>query len=587
MLPRHTDQATQVPHIIAPIQDGGYDYFAQLFIWHRRELSGVILYFIFLMMMILSLPPVRRRFYEFFAFTHIILGMAFFGVIWWHIKGEFASPIYIYATVGIFVFSNILRIVHRNRSFLRGNPLCKCGWNGALGGFPTKIEQLPGKITKLTVDVPACMRWKPGRHSYIRMPRISIFGNHPFTIASIPSTSSHEPNQLVFLIRAHAGFTRVLSQRAALHQQHPAPITSGHNSTSSSTSNVPLLVEKSKHASFSDLEAQAPRLGYSPLRTIVDGTYGTYTGPLHRTFDTVVLIAAGTGITAALPYALDLSVRMRDAALTGGSMACAVRDVRLVWTVRDAAWVGWVRAELDRCVANANEGAARARAWRHGGSAPLPGRVVVDVYVTGKRETPAPSAMVSQQDIIYTPPTAEEPLKSPSAALDAPPPAPFFRDTPATRSQADRSRWSSAETIRVSMGSPPPPPPPRPSNCSSIYSIAGLQQQQRSSLTPCRVVPGGGGACQCCRQYSWRSCHSRTNSTAEKTSALNVKYERPVVSELLPSLVSSLRGGRAFVMGCGPEGLKIELGNVMAGLQKRVVRGEMEKVVLHMETFGW
>lgn len=41
--------------------------------------------------MLLSIPAVRRRFYEFFVFTHIFLGVSFFGLLWWHIKGEYAS----------------------------------------------------------------------------------------------------------------------------------------------------------------------------------------------------------------------------------------------------------------------------------------------------------------------------------------------------------------------------------------------------------------------------------------------------------------------------------------------------------------
>ncbi|GME37512.1 putative ferric reductase protein [Neofusicoccum parvum] len=616
-----------VPHIVAPIKDGGGDYMAQLFIAHKRELSGVILYFIFLVMMVLSVPWVRRRFYEFFAFTHIILGMAFFGVLWWHIKGEYASPIYIYSTVGIFVLSNLLRIVHRNRSFLRGNPLCKCGWEGALGGFPTKFEQLPGNITKVTVDVPASMRWKPGRHSYIRMPRIAVFGNHPFTVASIPSTSPNEPNQLVFLIRAHAGFTRSLAQSAALHQP-PSPVSSPPISTLSSTSNVPLLMEKQQQQlpALSDLEAQRPRhplssTPHAPIRTIVDGTYGTYTGPLHRTFDTVVLIAAGTGITAALPHALDLAARMRDAALLPPANPdhCAVRDIRLVWTVRDEAWVGWVRRELELAVSNANEGASRARAWKGASGARsgvVPGRIVVDVYVTGKRETPAATPMASQASI--APPPQQQQQQTPvtrpaqatrtsqaeglgidaSSAVEArrlcetPAPAPpYYRDyvfTPAARAQVDRSRWSSAEIIRISDDGW------QPSACSSLYSQCGLvgsppppppsqqQQPQQQTMLARAASRALFGACQCCRHRSLQEGQRNINA-----SSLNVKYERPVVRELLPRLITSLRGGRAFVMGCGPEGLKIELGNAVAGMQARVASGEMERVVLHMETFGW
>ncbi|KAL6351945.1 hypothetical protein LRP88_14757 [Fusarium phalaenopsidis] len=60
--------------------------------------------------------------------------------------------------------------------------------------------------------------------------------------------------------------------------------------------------------------------------------------------------------------------------------------------------------------------------------------------------------------------------------------------------------------------------------------------------------------------------------------------QRPVMKEVIPKLVNS---GRVLVLGCGPESLKIDLSNAVAGLQAKVLKGEVKKVSLHTETFGW
>jgi hypothetical protein len=49
---------------------------------------------------------------------------------------------------------------------------------------------------------------------YIRLPQISVLGNHPFTIASVPvrkDKAAVKQSELVFLARAQAGFTHALA----------------------------------------------------------------------------------------------------------------------------------------------------------------------------------------------------------------------------------------------------------------------------------------------------------------------------------------------------------------------------------------
>ncbi|EKG12843.1 ferric reductase transmembrane component 7 [Macrophomina phaseolina MS6] len=80
-----------IPHMYAPVKDGGVAYLAQLYIDQKRELSGTILYFLFIWLMLLSLPWVRRRAHEFFVCSHVFLGVSFIGILAWHIKGEYIS----------------------------------------------------------------------------------------------------------------------------------------------------------------------------------------------------------------------------------------------------------------------------------------------------------------------------------------------------------------------------------------------------------------------------------------------------------------------------------------------------------------
>jgi hypothetical protein len=39
-------------------------------------------------MLVGSIPAIRNRVYEFFKIAHIFLAISFFGILFWHIKGE-------------------------------------------------------------------------------------------------------------------------------------------------------------------------------------------------------------------------------------------------------------------------------------------------------------------------------------------------------------------------------------------------------------------------------------------------------------------------------------------------------------------
>jgi predicted ferric reductase len=149
----------------------------------------------------------------------------------------------------------------------------------------------------MTLTVPTHMRWEAGQHVFLRLPECDPATSHPFTIASLPNeargtsdienASGNNKNTMVFLVRAQQGFTARLQEKAR----------------------------------------KMAEAGQTPLfPVIIDGPYGIV--PDHSEFNSVVLIAGGTGISFTLPI---LHGILREAA--NGVSIC--KRVELAWVVRN------------------------------------------------------------------------------------------------------------------------------------------------------------------------------------------------------------------------------------------------------------
>jgi len=82
---------SQVLHLVALVRDGGWALLNKLYADEQRELSGTPLYFTTFGLAFLSIPWMRRRFYEAFKYVHIVLGVSYIALLWWHIWGEHMS----------------------------------------------------------------------------------------------------------------------------------------------------------------------------------------------------------------------------------------------------------------------------------------------------------------------------------------------------------------------------------------------------------------------------------------------------------------------------------------------------------------
>ena len=131
-------------------------------------------------------------------------------------------------------------------------------------------------MIRIDILVPTMFSWRPGQHCFLRLPSHSVFGNHPFTIASIPQSASGRQSKtpsdiqtMSFSVRSHAGFTR-----------KPSCYTSNKI--------------------------------HGPMHSWIDGPYDGVGRSIENGYDTVILIAGGSGITSCLPWLQYISQNMKD-----------------------------------------------------------------------------------------------------------------------------------------------------------------------------------------------------------------------------------------------------------------------------------
>ncbi|TDZ21390.1 Ferric/cupric reductase transmembrane component 7 [Colletotrichum orbiculare MAFF 240422] len=286
-----------VPFYIQPVwDDGGMEVFSRLFDGGSGVIygTGIACLVPLVWLCVASLPFIRRIAYEVFVVLHVPVGMAYVGLLFWHTKNYLASWDYLWATVAIWVACYFLRLFNLNWT----KP-----WRlSFMVGDEAAITLLAENAIKITI--PTQMRWKPGQYVYLRMPGIALFDNHPFTIASLcsddfPSEYGEQYRDCMLVFKPYGGFTRKVLETA---------------------------IEKGPFHTY---------------RAFLDGPYGGMRRDLAA-FDTCILIAGGSGITALMSQLLNLIKRMRDG-------KAITRKVVVVWALKKLEAMDWFREELRIC----------------------------------------------------------------------------------------------------------------------------------------------------------------------------------------------------------------------------------------------
>ncbi|KAI8455383.1 ferric reductase NAD binding domain-containing protein, partial [Phakopsora pachyrhizi] len=245
---------------------------------------------------IMSLGPIRNRFYETFYVFHIVAAVVFLVWMYIHLGNLLESWQYLHAATVLWGAAIAWRVVVHAFDH---------GWFKKIPR--ASVEMLGADAIKISVPMPSNRTWGAGSYVYLRFLSMRPWESHPFTISSLPAPSmgkesdahgKYGVNQMVFLIRPRAGLTARL--RSSL-----------------SATQGPLM-----------------------RSCLVDGPYEGYIDKL-RACDSVVLLAGGSGMSAIIPVAQALK---RASGKIG--MSCC-QNIRVIWAIKDLSCLVWFKGQLD------------------------------------------------------------------------------------------------------------------------------------------------------------------------------------------------------------------------------------------------
>ncbi|KAK8067910.1 Ferric/cupric reductase transmembrane component 7 [Apiospora saccharicola] len=290
---------------VVQIADGGWESVGFKINHDSFIASGMVGTAALVILVILSLSPLRHAFYETFLNVHIILALIVFVCTWVHcataeIPGGLPQLPWMVAIFLLWFadrFARMLRLVYYN-------------WSRQ-GFTEASIVALPCEATRVTLFLPRHVEIRPGTHAYLRFRDVKAWENHPFSVAYVShhprvSTNSLEKDDIItrediqrgttavsFIIGAHTGFTRALFDRATL------------------------------------ADGEAVR-----MKAAMEGPYAG-----HHQLDSyghAVMFCGSTGITHQLSYLKPLIEGYNDGTI-------ATRRITLVWVIREFEALEWIR----------------------------------------------------------------------------------------------------------------------------------------------------------------------------------------------------------------------------------------------------
>lgn len=242
--------------------------------------TGIAAYALLLWMNLSTLAPVRKLSYDIFVAQHIITFFGFIIAIMMHLPTTALSTrVYIYVPIALYLLDRTIRT---------GRYI----WHNVPAPARATLESLDGQATRVVLSNCRLKSWTAGSHVLLAIPRLGLAQSHPATIVSTPS--SHDGN-LVFMLRTHKGFTRTILK----------------------------AVQEDSARSY---------------LALVDGPYGGSNLPF-TCFDTVLLLAGGTGVTFTLSVLLGVAEQATSRKLP-------LRTVFFVWVIKKRRYLSWIVQEL-------------------------------------------------------------------------------------------------------------------------------------------------------------------------------------------------------------------------------------------------
>ncbi|MCJ1300146.1 hypothetical protein MMC08_002940 [Hypocenomyce scalaris] len=483
--------------------------------------TGIAAWTILTWINVSSVAPLRNWSYEFFVLQHIITFVGFIAAIMIHIPVMYAR-VYVYIPIGLYIFDRLVRGL-------------RYAYNNSRLGRAT-ITALPGDVSKIQVRSSRVKNWRPGQHVFLSLPHFGAIQSHPATILSTPTSHS---NDLVFILKAHGGFT------ARLHS----------SATSSEASLLPSSREEAQ-VSTSSSDSESGSTLQEKFIALIDGPYGSSHSDFAA-FDTALLIAGSTGVTFTLAILLDIAERARIVKLP-------LRRLSFVWIVKSSSWTKWIAGELRGVVENMKTGGVELE---------------VNIFVTcDKTLTDANTTTTTNQGPFTT-------EKSPGCkCTNTEGPCCCFAEvlpTPPTDSKAISGGKEGATSLASSSSSIPeisdPIVFPTEKKCakSLVSGASSLSNKSIPAETKC--------------SKSTSSSSSPLSGSKCAASPFTLQSGRPALETMIWDLLDTAEGETGIAV-CGPLGLSARCRNGVAKIsdERAVHKGSgAEGVYLHVEGFGW
>jgi len=503
-----------IPFYITPVWDqGGFAVFKSFFTGQYYIYgTGVAALVPLLFLCLHSLPFLRAWMYELFVALHVPVSIVFVGMMFWHCHKYLTSWNYLFATVAIWLLSYCVRLFFLNWA----NPR-RFSW---LIGEESAVTVLPESAVKVTI--PTQMKWRPGQYVYLRMPGISVFENHPFTIASLcsddfPSEYGEQYRDMTLVFRPFGGFTR-----------------------------------KVLNAAIDD----GPMKTY---RAFIDGPYGGMQRDL-ASFDTVILFAGGSGITAIVSQLLDLIKKMRDG-------KAVTKQVHVVWALKRPETMEWFKEELRICRDFAPLETVHCQFFITAAKRTMPG---------AGQPPPSPSRPVS--DLMH------HKINDVFQGIASKRNSALIRDESGGDPEKERELRAEIEDGITALPQPTFLPPPKKAHTRNKPSF-------KLSIPPTNPEPqksfdfGFPSTPTMLQKNLMRFAFMPSVST--KKEGWRTEYGRPDIPYMLRGFEKEC-GKRTCVFVCGPPSMRVDVATCVARMQRKVLSGSngREEVFLHTENYA-
>ncbi|RAR11831.1 ferric reductase [Stemphylium lycopersici] len=268
---------------------------------------GLTSFVAFLLLMLHSIGPFRRSFYETFLTLHRVgVAIAISGIYFHLARHALPQLPWIYLVIFLLVLEHaarLYRIVRHNLSWKQKT------WSHV------RLEALPGEATRVTFSLPHSWNANPGSHIQIYLPRIALLGSHPFSVAWSQSS----------------GYANSLSEKL--------PTTIDDLETERGPSTVTCII-RSRQGMTRSLHQLASKADNVQLRIwgAIEGPYGG--NHYFDSYGTVVLFAGGVGITHQLSF-------VRHLLVAHNQNTAATQKIVLVWCMADLDALGTLDTPLE------------------------------------------------------------------------------------------------------------------------------------------------------------------------------------------------------------------------------------------------